>query len=524
MLQNLQANEMIDKWNETQPDKVYLYFKDQEITYRELAAKANSVANKLLELGVQKGDRLALSLKNCPEFLYAWLAVNKIGAIAVPFNSMLKADETAFILNNSGCIALIAENEFLAPVILPALQKCPSVKWVAARGNPDSPGVLNFSDFLNNPSPVKTIHWDDEELAAIIYTSGTTGNPKGVMCPHRLFSLNGEAFAQWFKLTPEDRLFTLLPLYHVNALNTSTMGSLARGASLILLDGFNPETFWLDIARYKATIFNYLGSMLPVLMKRPITPEERNHHLRLAIGAQADPDLIETYEKRWGVVLIELYGMTEIGGTVNPLDRRKKGSCGVPFYEKTVKIVDDKGEELPPYQVGEIIMTSQGSSTGYWQNPEETAKTYRDGWVYSGDLGYMDEEGYLFFAGRKKDIVRRSGENISAMEVENAVMSHPGVMIAAVLPVPDPIRDEEVKVYVVLKQGETPESVPPEDIIRWCEEKLAKFKVPRYIEYRDSLPRTETQKIAKAVLKSEKTDLTAGTWDRFAEKNRKKGR
>lgn len=164
------------------------------------------------------------------------------------------------------------------------------------------------------------------------------------------------------------------------------------------------------------------------------------------------------------------------------------------------------------------MITGPTLTLGYWQNPEETAKTYRDGWVYSGDLGYLDEDGFLYFAGRKKDVIRHNGENISAIEVENVVMSHPKVVEATVLAVPDPIRDEEVKVYVVLKEGETPESVPPEEIIRWCAEKLAKFKVPRFIEYRDNLPKTATQKIAKAILKNEKSDLKVGAWDRFAEK------
>lgn len=513
-----QANELIEKWAGQQPQKIFLYYADQKISYKQLFERVDSAANFLKSLGVKKGDRVALFLRNCPEFLCAWFALNKIGAAMVPVNTALKRDETAYILSNAGCRGILAEQDSLDQVIIPAARECHSVEWIAAKGDSPREGILSFDRFLSGGKFMETTRWPEDDLAAILYTSGTTGNPKGVMCPHRYFSSIGQTIAQWLNLTREDRLLTLLPLFHMNAQTTSTMGSLALGASLILLDGFNPGTFWKDVCSYGATVFNYLGSMMPVLIKLPVTSEEKEHQLRLAVGAQADPNLIETYEKRWNLSIIELYGMTEIGGTCNPIEGKRIGSCGLPFSGHEIRIVDDQCKELPTGETGEISVRGPSMTLGYWRNPGETEKTYREGWVLTGDMGYLDKDGFLYFVARKKDIIRRSGENISAVEVENVVMCHPKIVEAAAVPVPDPVRDEEVKVYIVLQEGETPETVPPKEIVEWCGDRMAKFKVPRYIEYRDGLPKTETQKIHKALLKKEKSDLTTGAWDRFAQK------
>lgn len=512
----MQIGKLLEKWSREQPDKVYLYYEEQEITYQQLFKNVGCVAQKLAELGIKRGDRVALFLKNSPEFLYAWFGLNIIGAVMVPINPAFKQEETTYVLGNSGSCAIIAESDSLENIILPAVDKCPAIEWIAAKGDSPHNKIIPFEHFLTGEQLLKTEQWPEEDLAAILYTSGTTGNPKGVMCPHRYYTVLGQICKQWIGLTPSDRLLTLLPLFHMNAQTTSTMGSLTAGASLILLNGFNPFTFWKDISRYKATIFNYLGAMLPILSKLPVTPEESSHQVRLAVGAQADPNLIESYEKRWGVTMLELFGMTEIGGTCNPISARRIGSCGLPFPGHRLKIVDEEGKEIGVRQTGELMISGPSITLGYWQNPEETYKTYIDGWVLTGDMAYVDEDGYLYFVARKKDIIRRSGENISAVEVENVIMSHPQVLEAAAIAVPDPVRDEEVKVYIVLKEKQTPSTVPPEEIIAWCQERMAKFKIPRYIEYRNELPKTATQKIQKAILRTEKSDLTKDVWDRFA--------
>jgi acyl-coenzyme A synthetase/AMP-(fatty) acid ligase len=515
----MQSHELMDYWSQELPEKVYLYYEDEEISFKTLNQRVNSAAWHFRSLGIQKGERVGIFMVNSPDFLYAWFGLNKIGAVMVPVNTGFLQNETKFILNDAGCRGIICDEKFLENVVMPSVQHSPSVEWVAIREGSAIDGVLSFKDFIAHNKSVETVHWPNEDLAAILYTSGTTGKPKGVMCPFRYYSTIGHTSASYLNLTPDDRLLTILPLFHMNAQTTSAMGSLFFGASLIMLTGFIPATFWQLINRYKATIFNYLGLMFPFLEMMPVTPEEQNNPVRFVAGAQADPKKIPEYEKRWGLSIIELYGMTEVGGTCNPLDAKKIGSCGIPLPGHELQIIGDKGQALPPGEIGQIIVRGPSMTLGYWNNPEETAAIYRNGWVHTGDVGYLDSEGYLFFVGRTKDIIRRSGENIAAVEVENAVMEHPKITEAAAIPVPDPIRDEEVKIYVVLKPGETPETVPPQEIVDWCAQRMAKFKIPRYVEYIHSLPKTTTFKVKKIVLIDEKPDLTVGAWDRFAGKN-----
>lgn len=513
---DMQCHELADFWSRELPDKVYLYYEDQEISFRTLNERVNSAAHHFRSLGIRKGDRVGMFMANSPDFLYAWFGLNKIGAIMVPVNTGFLHNETQFILNDSGCRGIISDEKFLDTAVLPAVKESPSIEWVAVRGKSNNENIRSFDEFLVHREGVETVRWPQEDLASILYTSGTTGKPKGVMCPFRYYSAIGHISASWLNLTHDDRLLTILPLFHMNAQTTSGMGSLFFGASLIMLSGFNPMTFWQQVNRYGATIFNYLGLMFPFLEMAPVTPEEQHNPVRFAAGAQADPKRIPEYEKRWGLSIIELYGMTEIGGTCNPLDRKKIGSCGVPLPGHEIRIVGENEKIMPPGEIGQITVRGPSITLGYWNNPQETASVYRDGWVYTGDVGYLDKEGYLFFVGRTKDIIRRSGENIAAAEVENAVMEHPKIAEAAAVPVPDPVRDEEVKIYVVLRPGETPETVPPQEIVQWCAQRMAKFKVPRYIEYRESIPKTNTLKVKKNVLINEKPDLTEGAWDRFA--------
>jgi crotonobetaine/carnitine-CoA ligase len=305
----------------------------------------------------------------------------------------------------------------------------------------------------------------------------------------------------------------------------STIGTLLSGGSLVLIDRFHPSTWWEEIRRTRPTVFHYLGVMPAMLMGLPERPDDAEQPAGLGIGAGVGSDVHARFEQRFNCKLLEVFGMTEVGLNFccPPHGERKVGRrcfCRV-FPEYEAQVVDDEDRPVRAGETGELVLRGsdpanrrRGFMREYLKNPDATAEAWRGGWFHTGDTVRTDEAGYFYFVDRRKDLIRRSGENISSSEVEAVIRSHPRVLDAAVIPVPDPIREEEVKAYVILIDGETAESCPPEEILGWCEARLAYFKVPRYLEYRDSFPRTPTEKVQKQVLKSERPDLTSGCYDR----------
>jgi len=310
----------------------------------------------------------------------------------------------------------------------------------------------------------------------------------------------------------------------MNAQSLTAMGGLFSGAGIALVDRFHPSTWWDDIEKYRVTFFHYLGVIPAILYSMPETNHDARPRKVYGIGAGVPKDIHAAFEKRFNVELLELYGSTEGGGggvymTGRKLGDRKVGtaSFGRPVPGIEGKIVDDDDKEVPHGENGELVTRAKdqanprkGYMLGYLKDPEATEKVWKNGWFHTGDFCRQDDEGYFYFVDRKKDMIRRSGENISASEVESAILLHPGIAEVAAVPVPDSKRIEEVKVYLVEKPGA---KVTPEEIIRWCEERLAYFKIPRYIQFSDSLPKTPTGKIKKKELK-ENTDQTEGAWDR----------
>jgi crotonobetaine/carnitine-CoA ligase len=502
------------------PEKTYLYYQDQEISYGVFLDNIYRTANWFKRLGLEKGDRVCLILPNCPEFLYMWLGLSLIGGVAVPVNVAYKQQEAAFILRHSECCILAGTSETLRTVeeLVPSLHHLQSVVHIG-KGPAATAGVLEFSSFMDEePRPDPTSEPSAKDVACIMYTSGTTGPPKGVMVTHFAYVSCGQGFTRWVELTEHDRLFTCLPLYHANAQYYSTMGSLAAGAGLILVDRFSATRFWNQIRRYGATVFNYIGAMLVILMKQPESPDDRRNPVRVAYGTPAlDNDFQDRFERRFDLKLITGYALTEcVFGTIQPLrGLRKVKSIGLPRshpdFENLMKVVDDQGRALPPGETGEIVIKNPAVTPGYFRNPEATEKTLQDGWLHTGDNAYRDEDGYFFFVDRKKDVIRRRGENISSLEIEATLNEHPCILESAVVGVPSELSDEEVKAYVVPVSGM---QVNPEDIFAWCEQRLARFKVPRYLEIRDSLPKTPTHRVAKYVLRQEKENPAEGCADR----------
>lgn len=511
----MNIRQFLEKTAEKSPHKTYLYFKDQEIIYRQFDRNVNRVSNAVLKLGIRKGDRFCIMMRNCPEFLYTWFGLNKIGAIMVPINAEFREKEAHYIIAHSEARAVLASTETL-PVVRNIRKSYNVPEHVISLGRPESEDILSFQDLCHSSSPLLgETDVSEEDVATIIYTSGTTGAPKGVMQAHKTYVLCGEAYVSWLEIESEDRLMTCLPLYHANAQYYSTMGSLAANASLVLIERFSASLFWEEAVRYQATILNHIGAMLMILFKGSPSRLDRAHRIRYTYGTPAfESQVRDAMEERFGFHILAGYALTESPfGTIEPLQTpRKNLSIGKPRthpqHPNFVKIVDDRGRELPSGQTGEIILKNAVVMKGYFKDPLRTAEALRDGWLYTGDNAWRDEEGFFYFVDRKKDVIRRRGENISSAEIELVVEWHPGVLESAVIGVPSDISDEEVKLFIVPKPGAT---IKPEEIFRWCGERLARFKVPRYLEIRDSFPKTPTHKVEKYKLRQEVHDPTRCT-------------
>jgi crotonobetaine/carnitine-CoA ligase len=354
---------------------------------------------------------------------------------------------------------------------------------------------------------------------SFIFTSGTTGHPKAVQQTHGAYVLTGQAYPWWLGLERGDRLYACLPLLHVNAQAYSTMGTIGMNGTLTLVERFSASRFWADVRSSRANAFNFIGAVIAILLKAEPGPHEREHELKVMYGA---PSFAEqeraAIEERFGVRVISGFGMSEttFGLIEDPYGERRSASMGKarlhpdPAFKNEARIVDEQGGELPPGQAGELIIRNPAIMRGYYDDPERTAESLRDGWLWTGDLAVRDEDGFFFYVDRKKDIVRRRGENVSSVEVEVVLTAHPAVAEAAVLGVPSELTDEEVLALVQPLPGEAPD---PADLAAWCAERLADFKVPRYVQIVAELPKTSTGKLQKGELRQTLVD-PAAWWDR----------
>ena len=519
--------ELLDRVVARDPDKVYLHYLDHRVTYQQFLDYSLRTASLFWELGVRHGDRVCVFLPNGCEFPYIWMGLSRLGAICVPINPAYKATEMAYILNNAEAKVLVSHHSLLE-VAAEARDRCPSLQeaLVISEEGATHLGWKSFWGLLKEAPPLPRQASEDvrpQDISMLSYTSGTTGNPKGVMITHEMYVAAGQGFASWTGSSSEDRFFTCLPYFHANAQYYSTMGSLACGASLILKDRFSASRFWQQVRESGATVVNFIGMMMPVLLKQPHADNDLDNSMRVFYGSPAPaPEMLAEFEERLGTRALIGFGMTETCyGTIERLDQpHREGSSGQarrhpdPRFENELRIMDGH-EALEPGKVGEIAIRNPAVTPGYWPDPDRTRESLRDGWLYTGDLGWMDEDGHMYFVDRKKDIVRRRGENISSQEVEATIKGHPGVLDCAVIAVPSELGEEEVKAYVVPRPSEAATAeLTPEDVVYWCAERLARFKVPRYIEFREDLPQTPSFRVRKDLLRQERDDLTTGCFDR----------
>ena len=502
------------------PDKAFVEIAGQEITYRQLMERCRKAAGMFRSLGIGHGDRVCLFLPNVPEVLYTWFGLALIGGIAVTINTAYRRDEMAYILNNAEASVLVA-HESLADVATQAADIAPCVQNRLLVGNAEQSGWQDYGELLSSAPAISELPpVSPTDISMLQYTSGTTGNPKGVQVTHQMYVSAGQGFALWTQATPDDRFFTCLPYFHANAQYYSTMGTLASGATLVVQDRFSASRFWQQVRDARATVVNFIGMMMPVLAKNDPQPDDRDNTVRLFYGSPAfSPEFLSEFEERFGTDIIVGFGMTETCyGTIEAIrGERRPNSSGQPrqhpdpSFDNTVRIVDDAGNAVPNGTPGEITIRNPATMAGYWRNETETNASLRDGWLFTGDLGWLDDDDYLYFVDRKKDVIRRRGENISSQEVEDVIKRHENVLDCAIIAVPSELGEDEVKAYVTPRPGET---VQPEDVIYWCADNLAYFKVPRYIEVRDELPRTPSLRVRKDMLRQEREDLIAGCFDR----------
>jgi acyl-CoA synthetase (AMP-forming)/AMP-acid ligase II len=474
----------------------------------------------MIKLGIKKHDKIAFFLPNTPEFLFAVFAAAQIGAVFVPINTAYTAEEARYVLQHSEASTIFTSQEFVA-LIKSVRGELAAVKNVVAIGETQSPGTLSWEEFLFGGERVlTTCSVDREDLASITYTSGTTDRPKGVMLSQYAYAFAPRMRAEGLGWTADDRVLCLLPLFHVNALCHMCIGMLAVGGSIVLTEKFSASRFWDEIREYRVTTSSLMRTIPQILLSLPERPGDGDNPLRLVV-ALLSPEMHTRFEERFRLRAVPSYSLTEdILSVIGPQDmpKSKLGSCGLPLAPEVhrVRIVNESGEAVGPGEPGEIVKQSPTVMKGYYKNSEATAKTLQDGWLYTGDLGYLDADGYLYFLDRLKDMVRRGDENISSEEIERVLNSHPRVAESAVVAVPDAIRGEEVKAYIVLKPPATRDSVPPDQIWNFCKEHLAAFKIPRYLEYCENLPKTPSSKVQKNILRDESKNPSTEVFDRVA--------
>lgn len=498
------------------PDHPALVFIDtgETLTYRALRADVGRLVNGLLSIGVRKGTHIGIMLPNIPEWPLTWLAVARIGAVAVPVNTRYTGRELHYALDDAEVEYLVIHNSLL-PVLAAMPQALPHLAGRIVVAGGKQADHCHWRNLLErrNAGPQLADEPELDDLVNIQYTSGTTGFPKGCMLTQRY----------WLQLAKthsacDDRSYPRVlastPFFYMTPQWLLLMAFIQRGALYVAArQSASRFAEWLSVHRINFCLFP-----APAYKQPPSPLDHNNDIVRVNIygfSKQNQADL----ERRFNFVAREAFGMTEIGaGLFVPIEAEDmvgSGSCGVPTPFRECRIADTQGNTLPAGQVGELLVRGPGMLAGYYRRPEATAAAFHGDWFRTGDLATRDARGYFFIVGRMKDMIRRAGENIAANEVEAILASLPGIAEAAVVPVPDEMRGEEVKAYVVLQQGFTRQTLPPERIVAHCAANLASFKIPRYFEYRDvPLPRTASEKISKPTLVQEKTDLRAGTWDR----------
>lgn len=485
------------------PDRTALVYRGQATQYGALRAAVEGFSSGLWNLGAGEPVRVGLLLPNCPEFVTAYFGISRIGSV-VPINALYRPDEVRHILSDSEAAVLVTSEPFrpLVEAVRPHLPKLLHVVIASDGGCLD--GELDFRSLCASP-PVELPSRDEDDVAAILYTSGTTGRPKGAMLTHGNLLANAGSCVKVLAVGPEDRFLSALPLFHSFAATVFMVLPIFRGSSIYLVEHFLPKNTLTMLEQTEATIFGAVPSMFGLMVRHAGMERRDLSHLRIAIsgGAALAPELWMEFGRNFDAKLVEGYGLTEASPVVAvnpPLGLLKPGSVGQAVPGVEVKLMDEDGREVARGEVGQLLVRGGNVMLGYLGLPEETNAAIRDGWLLTGDLARMDDEGYLYIMGRKKELIIVGGLNVYPGEVERVLIEHPAVMEAAAFGVDDAARGEAVWAAVTL---EPDQSVSQRDLLAFCREKLAGFKVPRGVEIVEQLPKNALGKVMRHVLRKD---------------------
>jgi len=527
------ALDHLQKTVQRQGQSPALYYFEKVISYRELDEMSDGLASALIDLGVKKGDRISLYLQNIPQFIIGQFAIWKCGGIIVPLNPMYREKELTYYFRDASVKVLICMESLYGEMVrkvvnetgvehvittseldfLDSQAPCPSLlKGIEKTKNPNTLDFISLIERYRGKHPTE-VKLSQEDIAYLTYTSGTTGPPKGAMNTHGNVAFNSEVYRHCWKLTPSDTMLAVAPFFHVTGMVGHIGTCIASGTPLILYYRFDPKTTFQMIERWKATCTIGAITVFIALMNDPEIGKFDLSSFRKVYsgGAPVIPVAVERFEKLTGTYIHNVYGLTESTSpaTLVPLGSRAPVdpstgaiAIGVPIPSHDAKIMDlsDPEKELPPGEVGELVVRGPGIVPGYWNKPEETAYAIRQGWLFTGDVGTMDHEGWIYLLDRKKDMIIASGFKVWPREVEDVIYLHPSVREVAVIGVPDPYRGETVKAFVALKQG-FEGKVTEEEIIAHCKERMAAYKYPRQVEFVNEVPKTATGKFLRRALR-----------------------
>lgn len=529
------VSEFIREWSKKAPRKAALSFYGKDIAYQEINEAIDRFAWGLVNLGVKKGDRVALHMQNCPQFVIAFFGILRAGGVVVALNPMFKHSELEYEINDAQADTLVGldylfpevekvkDRVHLKHVILSSLSDYLPEEHIlplpteAQKLKRSFPETIDFMELIiKSPQrPLCNISDMKKDLALLQYTGGTTGLPKGAMITHSSLGYASLGTAFWFHLSDKDIHLGVTPFFHVLGLIKAVCAPLISGGQVVVLSRFIPEIVAQAITHYRCTFWEAATTMYIALLELPdIKSYDLGSFRALFSGGTTISLEIQKKIKELApdALIGEGYGLSETlaqGGAVTPLNRYKPGFLGIPQLNE-LKIVDlETGHrELPPYEQGEIVIKGPTIMKGYWNRPEETKEVLRDGWIYTGDIGLMDEEGYIKIVGRKRELIKCSGFTVFPPEVEHLLYRHPAVAEAAVIGIPDPYRGESPKAFIVLKSGYKGK-IGEDEILAWCKENMATYKRPRAVEFRDELPKSGAAKILRRVLKDEEKDKTS---------------